>query len=547
MMPRIPRWVSDVKMYGRFARGLRGFLRRTVSLDEARETVKRGLAEREANFLRMAERGIFGHRRSPYRRLLALAGCELGDLRNMVRTRGLEATLQSLRDAGVYVTFEEFKGREPLVRHGQRITAEPRDFDNPFPSRAYQVESGGTTGAGTRVDVDLEHLAEVAPLFVLVYHAHGVLHVPTALWYGVLPDGTGVGNLLRHARVGQITERWFSPVTARDLRPGLKYRLATRGIVELGRLHGAPLPRPEPVGLESAEVVARWAADALRTHRTCMIRTTVSRALRVSIAAQAAGLDLTGAVFFGGAEPPTPGKVGEIERSGARHVSHYASTETGYIGAACTRPIDGNDLHFFKDGLALIQHARTVPGTDVTVPAFCFTSLRPAASKILLNVESDDYGVVEHRACGCPLEAAGFTEHLREIRSFRKLTGEGVTLIGSDMVRILEEVLPARFGGGPLDYQLLEEEDEQHITRLTLLVSPRVTLADEQAVVDAVLDTLGRGSVSADMARAIWIQAKTLRIRRAEPIWTARGKFMPLRVVRRTGGDDFFGADGHVG
>ncbi len=372
---------------------------------------------------------------------------------------------------------------------------------------------------------------------MIAYHVHGVLHAPTAIWYGVLPASAGVGNLLRHARIGQVTARWFAPLTARDLQAPMKYRAATRGIVALGRLYGARLPAPEAVPFDRAEVVARWAAEAIRQHGGCMIRTLVSPAVRVSVAAQEAGLDLTGAVLFGGGEPPTPAKVREIERSGARYVAHYASTELGYVGTGCCRPIDTNDLHFFKDALALIQRPRQVPGADVTVAAFCYTSLLPSAPKILLNFESDDYGVVESRRCGCPLDAMGLTEHLREIRSFSKLTGEGMTLVGSEMVRILEDVLPARFGGTPLDYQLLEEE-EQHFTRLSLIVSPRVQLPDDQVVIDTVLEALGRGSIAGDVARATWAQAKTLRVKRMEPVGTARGKFLTLRrAIPATGGE----------
>jgi len=525
---------GDLRMYARFARGLRGFLARPLSLDEARAVVRRRLDERESNFLRTVERGIFGHPGSPYRQLLALARCELGDIQRLVRTRGLEATLRALRDAGVYVTFEEFKGREPLVRHGQVIATEPRPFDNPHPSVTYRTESGGSTGAGTRVDTDLEHLADQAAPYMLAYHSHGVLHVPTAIWRGVLPDSSGVNNILRHASFGQVTTRWFAPVVAGDLRPAMKYRLATRAIVTLGRLAGVPLPWPERVRFEQAEVVARWIAETLRAHETCLVRCNVSAALRVCIAARDAGLDLSGAVFIAGGEPPTPGKVQAIARSGARHVAHYTFTEAGHVGAGCARPVDSNDLHFNRASLALIQWSRQVPGTDLTVPAFHFTSLLPSSSKILLNVESDDYGIVERRACGCPLEAYGFTEHLREVRSFRKLTGEGVTLVGSEMTRILEEVLPAKFGGTPLDYQILEEEDERHVTRLSLLVSPRVPIDDEQAVIDTVLQALGRGSVAADLARAIWTQARSLRVKRMQPIPTSRGKMMPLHSTLRS-------------
>jgi hypothetical protein len=165
------------------------------------------------------------------------------------------------------------------------------------------------------------------------------------------------------------------------------------------------------------------------------------------------------------------------------------------------------------------------------VDAFNFTTLLPSAPKLLLNVESDDYGIIETRSCGCPLETYGYTEHLREVRSFRKLTGEGVTLVGSDMMYVLEEVLPSRFGGGPLDYQLLEEEDQKGMTRLSLLISPKVQIRDESEVIATVLDALKQKS-RAHRAIELWKQAGTMRIKRQEPIWTGHGKFMPLHKTK---------------
>ena len=106
-------------MYGRFAWGLRGFLRHPITLEEAKAIVQRRMAEREENFLRLVRKGIFGYPKSPYLPLLKLAQCEMGDIENMVEAEGLEKTLRALREAGVYVTFEEFKGREPIVRNGQ--------------------------------------------------------------------------------------------------------------------------------------------------------------------------------------------------------------------------------------------------------------------------------------------------------------------------------------------------------------------------------------------------------------------------------------------
>jgi phenylacetate-coenzyme A ligase PaaK-like adenylate-forming protein len=299
----------------------------------------------------------------------------------------------------------------------------------------------------------------------------------------------------------------------------------------LARLYGTPIPWPEHVKLDRANVVAHWAAEMLKTHGGCLIRCPVSLALRVSLAAQEEGLNLRGVTFMGGGEPPTPAKVRAIMRSGAQWIPTYIFTEAGVVGMGCCYPVDGNDLHFFKDNLALVQYPREViPGSKVTVNSFYFTTLLTTAPKLMLNVESDDYGVVESRSCGCLLESYGYTEHILHIRSFRKLTGEGVTLVGSEMIRILEEVLPARFGGSPLDYQLLEEEDENGFTRISLLVSPKVQIVDESKVIEVILEAMEHSSVAADLARAIWSQGNTLRVKREEPIWTARGKLMPLHL-----------------
>ena len=64
----------------------------------------------------------------------------------------------------MYISFEEFKGREPIVRNGQVIPVKVHDFDNPFLRHYYEGQTGGTTGAGTRVAIDLDHLAAHGPL-----------------------------------------------------------------------------------------------------------------------------------------------------------------------------------------------------------------------------------------------------------------------------------------------------------------------------------------------------------------------------------------------
>lgn len=175
------------RMYGRFLRQLPGFLRQSIDLREAEATLRRRVAEREESFLRLARRGIFDHRESPYRALLQNAGCEYGDLETLVRSDGLDEALRKLRAAGVWVTFEQFKGRQPLERDGLSLRFDPHDFDNPFSSPVYQAESGGSTGAGTRVMIDLDHIRDKAISNLVNDSIHGMTGVPTAFWFGLCP------------------------------------------------------------------------------------------------------------------------------------------------------------------------------------------------------------------------------------------------------------------------------------------------------------------------------------------------------------------------
>ena len=78
---------ADIKMYGRFVLGLPGFLRRRITLDEARDAVRRGLEARDDNFLKVMRRGVFGNPRSPYLPLLRAAQCEYADIDSLIPFR----------------------------------------------------------------------------------------------------------------------------------------------------------------------------------------------------------------------------------------------------------------------------------------------------------------------------------------------------------------------------------------------------------------------------------------------------------------------------
>ena len=520
-------------MYARFGSGLRRFLRHPITVDEAVAEIRTRMAKREQNFLSLLRRGVFEYPRSPYLPLFRSAGCELGDVSGMVHRRGLEKTLLALRDAGVYVSFEECKGRVPIVRKGLEVPVAAHDFDNPWLEAHYVSESGGTTGAGTRVHHDLDYLAVRATHDAVAYHAHGVLDAPVGVWRGVLPDGSGMNTTLSLCRCGNPPLRWFTPGTYRGLKPSLlKYQVANRLTVLAGRLSGSPVPRPEHVPVEQAGRIARWAAEMVRERGKCVLAMVASRALRVAVAARGEGIDLKGVTFVISGEPVTPGKVDGIRASGATYFTTYGFSEAGRIARGCCSPVSSNDLHLLTDMCAVISYRRDLPG-GVTVPAFNVTTLLPCLPKILLNAESDDYGILEERSCGCPLEELGYTTHVREIRSFRKLTGEGVTMLGSDLLHILEDVLPQRFGGSALDYQLIEEEDEQGFTHVTLAISPGIPIPDESAVIAVILAAMGKQSVAGGGASERWSQSGNLRVKRIRPMLTARGKLLPLYLPKR--------------
>lgn len=520
-----------LKMFARFPFALRRFAREPLTVPRARELVRKRMNERGENLLRVIERSVYGHPSSPYLALLKHAGCELGDFRRLIQTEGIEAGLTKLRDAGVYVKFEEFKGRSPIVRSGLEIPVTSRDFDNPHARRDLTARTGGSTGLPTLVSQDLDHIAEKAPIQMLMLDTYGLVDAPTAHWMHIMP-GSGFHFLLQRAYMAQWSEHWFSSMGWREHEDWPRFTAATFYMVASARSQGLRIPFPEFVRLEDAVVVARWISETVARHGRCMLASNVSHAMRVAIAARTAGLSLSGATFRIGGEPVTPAKAQFMQDDGIRVIAGYGMGEASNIGLGCPNGVDAGDVHLSMDTMALITHPQTIGATGITVPAFHLTTLTDTVGKLMLNVQVDDCGIVERRGCGCAFEECGLDIHLRDIRSYTKLVGEGVTLVGNEMVHILEHVLPARFGGSSLDYQLLEEEDEHHLTRLFLLISPRVAIEDEGKVIAALHSALRDSSAAAGVASAVWRQADSIRVRRAEPVWTSRGKLMPLHIAK---------------
>jgi hypothetical protein len=162
------------------------------------------------------------------------------------------------------------------------------------------------------------------------------------------------------------------------------------------------------------------------------------------------------------------------------------------------------------------------------------SSLGPSAPFILLNVSMGDQATVSERTCGCPLERLGWTIHLHAIRSYEKLTAGGMTFLDTDVIRILEEVLPGRFGGVPTDYQLVEEMAADGAPRIALFVHPRVGPLPPEAVAQTFLTAIAGGSGAERIMGMVWRDAGLLRVERQVPVATATGKILHLHSASST-------------
>jgi len=357
---------------------------------------------------------------------------------------------------------------------------------------------------------------------------HDLFTVPHSIWFPILPGAAGIFVMFRNAKIGIKTSRWFSQYNKGYIHPSLKHRARTLGVVCLGRLFGADFAKPEFVSLNNAFEIAEWAACMVRYHKRCCIETYASSAVRVCHAASKHSLDISGTTFVVAGEPLSAAKRDEILSAGAQAIPVYAFTEAGAIGYGCANPAEADEVHFLRDSFAFIQHRRKAPYSDRTVDSFLFTSLRSRAPKVLLNVEIGDYGKTESRKCGCGFEKMGFTDHIHTIRSFDKLTSEGMRLEGSHLVRVIEEVLPLKFGGDSTDYQIVEEEDEKGLSRLNVFVNPSIGDVNERELLDTILGEIDIGPIP-----DIFSQAGTLGIKRAHPIPTPGGKILPLYLKKQ--------------
>jgi len=492
-------------------------------VEEAKAVIRQGMQRREIRFLHKVEQAIFANRASPYLKLFRNAGCELGDVKKLVGQEGVEGALERLREAGVYVTFGEFKGRTPAVRGSQTFVFRDTDFDNPLITAHYYSTSGGSRGRASRIIVDLEHLAEMTPHWLLWFSEHDVLSAPLVFVGPSYPSS--INHHLMSAKAGTRFTRWFCTGGGGSLM----YRLASGYVQTAGRWI-ARFPRPINVPLTEVDKIGHYLLTLTTNGRRIAVHTSPSTAVRICLAMQERGKSLRDITFLLGAEPLTSTRRRTVEASEAVATVTYGFSEGGNIGSQCANAAVADDIHVSLDTYAVIQGADRA---SVTVDALLVTAFRWACPKVLLNTEIGDSAVMERRSCDCLFGELGYDQHLHTIRSFDKLTGEGATFLGADVIHVLEEILPAKFGGSLADYQLIEEKDLQGLPRYTLLVSPEVGPLEESAVVGAFLSELGRRRRPYGFMANQWMNTSVVQVKRNRPVLTARGKLLPFRTLAR--------------
>ncbi len=519
---------EDLRAGLRLLTGLPAFVRRPLTLEEARRLLAERLAEREADFLRVA-RAAVDTAASPYRALLRRAGCEEGDLARLLREEGLEGALVTLARQGVYVTVDEFKGRRPIVRGDLSLTVTPRAFMNPAAASHLSARTGGSRGEGAPIPVDLAWLRDRAVHLPVVFDALGWQGSRVAVWG--MPGAAAMVRILEYAAAGLRPERWFSPV--RPDSPGLhpRYRWSARIMRWASRAAGAALPRAEHVLPEDPAPVLDWIRAVLAAGGRPYLHTISSSAVRLAEAALARGQALDGVRLTMGSEPITAARLRVVRDAGAETLPRYGSVESGPVAFGCAAPESPDDVHVLGELHAVVQAGTALaPG----VRGRHVPRVLPPAERHAPSPEP----VARRR--GCPRRAAlrlparpprlADPPPRRPERREAHRRRDGVPR--HRRRRHPRGSAPAAVRRRPADYQLVEDEAADGRPRLRLLVHPRVGPLDPASVVDAFLRSLGQSGGAQRVGELAWRGARLLELERRPPMTTSAGKILHLHAPR---------------
>jgi hypothetical protein len=511
---------------------LRKFFRDPLTIERAEEEIRNGLQTREKRFLEVMRARVYERPNSPYLKLLKVAGCDFVDLQTHVQSHGLERTLEHLANEGVYLTSEEFKGKKEIVRGALSFRVCARDFGPERQLPGFVTQSSGSNNQPTATLNPIEWITTQNSSVGFALKSHDLLSGGHAVYDGILPGAGGILFLLNLAKLGIKADRWFArQMPFNNWLEGCYFSLMTHLIVLAGKAFGPGFPRPELVDLQNPEIIVRWVEGRRRAGNSCVIRAVASNAARIAKRSLQMGCALDGTTFVVSGEPLTKAKAEMIRQAGAEAVPVYGYSGPFYVGLGCAKPAYVDEMHVDRNMFAVINHPKPIEQNSSIHPLL-LTTLYSSTPSLQLNVANGDYAELQERDCGCALEKVGFSLHLHDLRSYEKFTSEGMNYFYGDLFELFEKQLPSEFGGGPGDYQLVEEEDNDGQTRLTLLVHPDVGDLNEEKLLSRLQQNLAQGSWNNRFMSKVWQNAGTVSVRRGTPHGSARGKILPLHINR---------------
>ena len=224
--------ISQIHRELKVALGFLPYLRRPLLRDQAIQEIKLRIENKEKRFLEACKKLIYDNPQSPYSKLLSSVDCHYSDLEKSIRSIGLQASLETLRDDGVYLTREEFKSQIPICRNGLTIETRESDFDNPrLLPEGIRASTSGTTSTPTRMLYDWAFISEESANEMLLYETHGLSNAPSAFWLPSLPSISGIHNLLMHLRFRKPPDKWFS-----QLQPDFKSRAKMQYVIRCSQI-----------------------------------------------------------------------------------------------------------------------------------------------------------------------------------------------------------------------------------------------------------------------------------------------------------------------
>lgn len=506
--------LREIVRYSGMTLAFRSHLRSPLDTQPER-TVRECLENREANFLAQAQ-AVLSEPVHPYSQLFQAAGCAYADLESAVHRDGIEATLARLLREGVYISHDEFRGRTEIVRGGRHIHSSPRDWANRRGKGHVMQTSSGSSGRPVRTAMGLDYLAHLEAWHVLAVRELD-LGGRAGVNAGPILPGFGIIAAVLASRLDMPFERWYAPCGGSR---NLHYRAATAAMIACLRLSGGSIPRVTPLDpgdyAPVAEYLARRRSEGARTG----IAGFVSAVTRVAATAADRGLNLRGCRAWLLGEALTDAKRAVMESAGIEPFPTYSTTDFGSIGFPCGEMNTGNCVHVRSDCVALAAGPED---------ALHVTSLQPFYPRLLINVGIGDTGIIEPARCRCSLSRLGLNVQVRNMAAASMVKAQGVTLAARDLVKLLEERMPAKFGGRPGDYQLVEREGASQ-TEAELRIRPGASAASPREMLDFFLDETRR-LYGGSLAALSWTHSDGIRVVLAGPLLAGTTKFRAVRLL----------------